>query len=166
MKESVKKIFAFIEDAFLKYLWFISVILSILSSIGYMKGYINNIRTTMSNVITFAFIIIVVISLILTLLTSLKESMLFIRIKKMFPIVNKSIYIFLNKIITSAIMIVLICIGITILQNGLNTNIKVLISLIGFSLFYYMILGASYMLKYTIDMIVKDDTTKKPDKLV
>lgn len=164
MKEN-NKIFGNVEDIFLKYLLVICVVLAAFSTYGYYVGYIQNVRGTMPNIIMFASIMFVVISLILTLLISLKESLLFDRIRKNFPLVTKDIFKFLNKIILSSIFVVIWAIFVTVLPLNLNIYFKVAISLIGCTMFWYMILGSVYMLIFTTDMVVKDDKLEKTKKM-
>lgn len=162
----MKKILEKIEDLFLQYLWLISIVASIISTLAYYFGYIKNIRLTMPNVIMLASIIFVVISFILTLLISLKESLLFERIRNKFPNITKNIYKFLNKVIMSSIFVVLWALLITILPTVTQSFFRLLIAFIGFIMFWYMILGAIYMLKFTTDMVVKNDKLQKKDKLI
>lgn len=154
-----------LEDVFLKYLFVICMIISVVSTLIYSYDYIKNIRLTMPNIIMFSSIIFVVISFILTLLISLKESLLFDRIKNNFPLVTKKIYKFINKIILSSIFVVMLALVVTILPSNLNKYLKYIISFIGFTMFWYMILGAIYMLKFTTDMVVKDNNLKKTEKI-
>ncbi|MFL0194833.1 hypothetical protein ACJDU8_04485 [Clostridium sp. WILCCON 0269] len=163
--KKINKIFEKFEDIFLRYLLIICIVISIFSTFAYYFGFIKNVRGTMPNVIMFASIIFVVISLILTLLISLKGSLLFDRIRNKFPLVTKSVYKFLNKIILSSMVVVVLALFITVLPLNLNKYFKVFISLIGFIMFWYMILGAVYMLKFTTDMVVKNDNLQKTNKM-
>lgn len=163
--KKVKKVLERVEDIFLKYLLLICIVLSIFSTFAYRFDFINNIRGTMGNVIMFASIIFVVISFILTLMISLKESLLFDRIRNKFPLITKGIYKFLNKIILASILVVILALLITVLPLNLNIYFKIFISLVGFTMFWYMILGAVYMLKFTTDMVVKDNNLQKTNKI-
>jgi len=94
----MEKIKEKIEDLFIAYLWVLCLIMAILFAIAYNFGYIKNLRSTMPNVIMFSSIIFVVITFILTLLISLKESLLFKRMKDNFPKVTDEIYKFLAQL--------------------------------------------------------------------
>lgn len=161
----MEKIKEKIEDLFIGYLWVMCLIMAILFAIAYNFGYIKNLRSTMPNVIMFSSIIFVVITFILTLLISLKESLLFKRMKDNFPKVTDEIYKFVNRIIFSSIFVVLLALFITILPANINVVLKIIILLGGFTSFWYMVFGAMYMLKYTTDMVLKDQRLKKTEKI-
>ena len=102
--------------------------------------------------------IFVVLSLILTLLISLKGGPLFERIGKDISKLTKEVYKFLNKIILTSAMVVLICLVIGVLPMGIGMFLKNIIAIIGFVSFWYMFFGVFYMLIFTTDLVVKDAT--------
>ncbi|WP_297418481.1 hypothetical protein [Clostridium sp.] len=154
-----------IEDWFIKYLFYICIGGGLISTVAYKVGIIQNIRASLANVITFSSLIFVVLSLILTLLISLKGGPLFQRIKNDIPNITKEIYSFLNKIILASITVVIISLAIGVLPIEINDIVKLVISFIGFTMFLYMLLGVFYMLIFTTDLVVRDSTLTEKDKI-
>lgn len=153
-----KRLLCKLEDWFIKWMFLISIVCSLICTYLYNKGFIQNIRGSLSNIITFASLIFVVLSLILTLLISLKGGPLFERIGKDISKLTKEVYKFLNKIILTSAMVVLICLVIGVLPMGIGMFLKNIIAIIGFVSFWYMFFGVFYMLIFTTDLVVKDAT--------
>lgn len=150
-----------LEDWFVDNVFFISLFFALICTFLYYKGYIQNVRSSLTNVITFASLIFVVLSLILTLLISLKGGPLFNKIGQDISKLTKEIYKFLNKIILTSAIVVLNCLIIGTLPENINRIIKIIISIIGFTTFWYMFFGVFYMLIFTTDLVIKDTTIVK-----
>ncbi len=157
MKVGNKKL-SKLEDLFVMKLFYICFFFALVCTFLYYKGYIQNVRGSLTNVITFASLIFVVLSLILTLLISLKNGPLFNRIGSDISKLTKEVYKFLNKIILTSAIVVLICLVIGTLPININRIIKIMFSILGFTTFWYMFFGVFYMLIFTTDLVVKDTT--------
>lgn len=154
--EVLKKGGEILENLFVRYMWLIAVVSSIIITSLYHVRILHNVRDTMSDIITFSSVIFVVLSIILTFLLTLKESRLFKRIKRYFPGINTKLYKLFIKVIYMTVFVLIIALIIIVIDFGNVVFIKVLISLIGSGCFVYMIIGTLYLLRYTADMVINE----------
>lgn len=155
-----------LEELFIKYLLLFCMVIAIGLTFAYANNWIQNIKGTLSDIITFASLIFAVLGLILTLLISIKDGKLFKNINENFPRLTNEILVFLTKIILISIFVVLICLLISVLPKYIPKNIKLIICYIGFTSFFYMFLGAAYMMVFTTNLVIKDMTKTKKERMV
>lgn len=128
----------------------------------YIFGWLDNIRENTSSVISYAGALITINGVFLTLLVTLKESPIFLYLRKRFPVIHNYLYTGLRRQIRSAVILIIINLAIGIV--GVVENKYLAISgLIVWS--YYLIdvsIGAIYNLKVVTNLATKkfdDDET-------
>lgn len=161
----IEKVSCKIEDCFIKHLFWFCTPFSALCTYFYIKGMINNVRESLGDVTTFASLIFAVLSLILTLLISLKNSTLVEKIGVNISKLTEEIYKLLNRIILTSILVVIICLVISVLPNSISRVYKIIICLTGFMAFWYMTFGSIYMLIFTTDLAIKDAINTKDESI-
>ncbi|WP_437629206.1 hypothetical protein [Clostridium paraputrificum] len=161
----IEKVSCKIEECFIKHLFLSCAPFSALCTYFYKKGMINNVRESLGDVTTFASLLFAVLSLILTLLISLKNSTLADRIGVNISKLSKEIYNFLKRIILTSILVVIICLVINVLPNSISRIYKIIVCFIGFMAFWYMTFGSIYMLIFTTDLVIKDATKTNEDSI-
>lgn len=151
-----EKIFNKIEDIWLKHSLLICIVLSIITGILHYYGWVTNIRSSTSNVVTFASIVIGVSGVFLTLIITLQESPVFNRLRQYFPTVQTKLYVSFRTQINHGLIVVILSIIINSLPPA---PIKYLASIgvaIWFLFFWLMTLGSFYSVKLITDLIVKN----------
>lgn len=161
----IEKVSCKIEECFIEHLFWWCIPFSILCTCFYIIGMINNIREALGDVATFSSLIFAVLSLILTLLISLKNSTLVEKIGVNISKLTKKIYKLLKRIILTSILVIIICLVIRVLPNSISRIYKIIICLIGFISFWYMTFGSIYMLIFTTDLAIKDAINAKEDSI-
>lgn len=144
----------------------ICVLLGILTATLYFFYFIDGIRNTVSNVITFSSIVIGVNGIFLTLLITLQESPVFQRLKHLMPSFQTRLYLSLRELIHHGLVVVTISIFISLLPPSPDR----LLSSVGVAVWSYffwsMTIGSFYSVKLVTDIIVKnfDIPTRKIQK--
>ena len=162
----IEKVSIKIEEYFIEHLFISCIPFSILCTHFYMKEMIINIRDSLGDVATFSSLLFTVLSLILTLLVSLKDSTLVEKIGINISKLTEETYKLLKRIILTSILVVILCLVIKVLPTSLFREYKMIICFIGFMAFWYMTFGSIYMLIFTTDLAIKDaiKTKEKPIK--
>ena len=152
-----------IEKIYLNNRIIISFIISIIITMLYFFGFIDNIRSNIPNLVALSAAILVVITLILTILLYLNDKDSYRAVIVKHDMGKHEIFMFTFKIIVTNIVSVMVLIAIGVLKIELLW-FKIIIALIGSYFFFYMILGAMYMLWFAIYIVTKV-SEEKPAKV-
>lgn len=153
MSNTKNNIIDWIENIYLNYKIYISIIISVVVTTLYHFKFIKNIKGNISNMIDLTAALLVVITLILTLLLYLNDKEEYKKKMEFYKEGNQHIYYFILKITITNILSTLILIIIGILETQLYI-IKLIFSLLGTYCFSYMMLGTMFMLWFTIYIVV------------
>ena len=137
----------------------ICVVLGILTGVLHYMGLIINIRTNTANMITFASIVIATMGVFLTLLITLQESPIFIRLRQLFPTIETRIYKSLRSQINYGLIVVIFSIIINSLPAAPYKYLASLGVCLWFIFFWLMTLGSFYSVKLITDLIVRNFNT-------
>lgn len=131
---------------------------SIILVILYYFGYLQNIRENSGSYISYGSALITLNGVFLTLLVTLKGSLIFIRLKQFFPKLHKYLYIGLKKQVISCIIFVLI--NLLIATVGPTNNlIIILFGIICWSFYLVDIsIGALYNLRVVTNLTLDKDS--------
>ncbi|PFM82691.1 hypothetical protein COJ46_02455 [Bacillus sp. AFS077874] len=146
-----------IEVLWEKYHYLISICIGVFLGFLYFNGLIKNIRSSTGNVISFASIIIGINGLFLSLVISLKESPVFIRLRELIPSFETKLFISIRTQIYWGLMLVLTSIIINVLPKSPS---KILSSVgvgVWFIFLFLMTLGSFYTIKLITDIIAKNN---------
>lgn len=134
----------------------ISLVLCVVIGILYYKGLVTNIRMVTGNVVMFASMVVAVNGVFLTLIITLQESSVFIRLKEIFPDFQKKLYISLRDQIHFGIIVVAMSILINILPPSPNKYLSSIGVGVWFFFFILMGVGSFVSVKLVTDIIVKN----------
>lgn len=163
INNNIKLLIRIIEDLWVKYSIVICIVLALIFATTHYLGFLINVRELVDSIINFSSIVIGVTGVFLTLIVTLKESPVFERLKKYFPIINKTLYFSLRNQIFYGLVVVII----SILINSLPASPYRFLSSIGvgiwFFFFWKLTLGSFYTVKLITDLVVRnfDDTERK-----
>lgn len=151
-----------VEKIYLNHKRLVSSVISIITVVVYYLGWIKRITDNISNIVALDAAMLVVITLVLTILLYLGEKENFRFQLDKFSDGYKKIYSFLFYIILADIinMIILIIIAIVMFENIIQ---KLILCFIGMYSFSYMLLGALYMLWFSVYIVCN---VEKEDKSV
>ncbi|ARF70585.1 hypothetical protein B7C51_19350 [Paenibacillus larvae subsp. pulvifaciens] len=156
MKKKLNKKISVVEVFWERNKVYICLVLGCITGLLYYLGILVNIRSTMSNMITFSSIVIGVNGVFLTLLITLQESPAFERLRIILPSFQTRLFTSLRSQIQYGLVVVMLSIIISMLPI---TKIKIL-SAIGVAMYFFffwlMTFGSFYTVKLVTDIIVKN----------
>ena len=159
-KESIanlpEKFLCFLEDLWVKGALYICALLGIMFGLFYYCGLIGDIEFVILSVVSYASIIIGVTGVFLTLLITLKESVVFKRLERLFPNINIKIYLYLRNLIYYGLLVIVISVLISIAPDIPNKIIASMVIGIWFFFFWLMTIGTFYGIKLITDLIVRN----------
>lgn len=150
----------FIEEVYLTYKIYLSLVVAVVVTILYHFNIINNVKANISNMIDLTAALLVIITLILTLLLYLNDKDEYKQKIQETKEGSKHIYFFIFKIAISNILCTLILIIIGVLETQVYV-VKILIAFAGGYFFTFMMFGSIYMLWFTIFIVVGLDKKRE-----
>jgi len=122
----------------------------------------KNILTISSNLISFASALITLNGVFLTLLVTLKESVIFKNLKTKFPTLHNYMYSSLKKQLISCIILIFILVGTTIIFSNTLVVIKFILIVIIIYLLINVTIGGIYTVKVVGNLTTKDADSITP----
>lgn len=145
-----------LENYWSKFSFEICFLLALVFAFGHYFGFITNVRTLVDSIINFSSIVIGVTGVFLTLIITLKESPVFERLGRFFPIINKFLYTSLRNQIFYGLIVVIL----SILINSLPSSPFKYLASIGVGVWFYffwrLTLGSFYTVKLITDLVVRN----------
>jgi hypothetical protein len=155
-KKILSAILNFLEDFWVKHSLWLCVVLGIVTGVLHYIGWITNIRSSTSNVVTFASIVIGIMGVFLTLIITLQESPVFKRLGQYLPAIQTKLYLSLRSQINYGLSVVILSILINSMPAAPEKYLASIGVTIWFTLFWLMTLGSFYSVKLITDLIVKN----------
>lgn len=157
-----KKAIDFFWNSWEKHNFITSLIFTIIPVVFYHFGYLSNIRENTGSIITYVTALVTINGVFLTLLITLKESPVFIRLKNSFPHLHDYLYKGLRKQILACIVFMIINIVIAVVGPDINITIAYSGILIWSYFMVNVSVGALYTLKIVTDLAVSEVEKRKP----
>ena len=152
MKIKKGDIYDGIEKIYLNNRIIISLVISIITTMLYVLGFVGNIKNNISNLVALSAAILVVITLILTILLYLNDKDNYRSVIEKHDMGKNEIFMFIFKIIVADIVSIMALIATGVLKIEV-LGFKIIVAFIGTFFFSYMIIGALYMLWFSIYIV-------------
>lgn len=162
MKKKLSGYWLFIENIWTEYPYAFCSILGIITAVSYYQDLIANLRNAIAHVVVFSAVILGILGVFLTLLITLRESIVFERIRVLFPDVNKKLFKWIRNQLWSGIAVVLLSVIISVLPTPSNKIISSIGVFVWSTIFWHIGIGSFYTIKLITDLILRNDTSPSP----
>lgn len=136
----------------------ISILFSLIITFLYYLGIINNVKSVLDSIVTFASIVLAVIAMVLTIITAVRDGKAYKKLQESNKKLLKEFYVYVRHGVLYGITTILIAIGVKIFV--INSMIaKISFSLVGSFLFSMMICNTLIAFIVSFQIMEIDDTT-------
>lgn len=162
MKSKISGYLLSLENGWTEYPYVFCSLFGLITAISYYQGFIINLRSTIAHVVVFSAVILGILGVFLTLLITLRESIVFQRMRVFFPDVNEKLFRWIRDQLWSGISVVLLSVIISVLPTPSNKFLSSFGVFIWSTIFWHIGIGSFYTIKLITDLILRNDNSPPP----